>query len=222
MNDNTATKLLLLSEISASKNKAEHHLNNEIEQNIESVLKESRSLYWQVLDTSRNKEIDDNYLGVIEKAMEYLHCTSEAIVEHNQSINTKPVHINYHPEEKGGKLVRKLAAFLPLSFHDVQRSWNEFSEVHSFKLFFSVLGACLTLLLGEFNTLSWVFIGLTVAHFISRLWANNYRRETDQYIQFNRNIQIFIHPYFWLFVGNMLSQVISFDGLPEGTFMHCY
>ncbi|WP_242272366.1 phage holin family protein [Bacillus cereus group sp. BfR-BA-01538] len=120
--------------------------------------------------------------------------------------------------KNGGDGMRNVAAGFPIvEFKEVKKSWDNFTDAPSIKLTFTVVGSILTLLLGTFSTLHWVLLIMTVIHFLMRHVANKYQGN-DSYVTFSRNIQLFLWPYILLVVINTLSKIISFDGLPDGTF----
>ncbi|MDG0053068.1 phage holin family protein [Paenibacillus sp. P2(2022)] len=188
-----------------------------IEKKIEYVLNETRSVYWQVLNASDQSKIKYEHEEMLKIASNFIESTNK-LIEEQKVIKTKEKHIYKHPMVRGEKLMRNIASFFPfVGMSELSRYFSDFVAVPSIKLFFVLLGAVITLLFGQFTTLNWVFVSLTVAHFISRVWANRYHTPND-YIKFNRTVQIFILPYFWLFIGNVLSKFVSFDGLPDNTF----
>lgn len=190
---------------------------NELENDIESVMRATQALYWSISKSKdRKNEINPDFLHILKIANDYVKLSYNELSS-AQVLNNKKKHIIYQPEERVEGVMKKAAAIIPfVSLSELQKSWNLLIETPGKKVLFTFLGSVLSLLFGTASILHWVFVTLTVAHFISRHWANKHRQQND-YITFNKSIQYFILPYFWLVIGTQISYIVSLDGLPEGT-----
>ncbi|MDH4419972.1 phage holin family protein [Bacillus cereus] len=142
----------------------------------------------------------------------------EVTAAYSASIKKSSHNILQKPFQKVGDSMKNFAAGFPLvEFQEIKKSWNNFIDAPTIKLFFTVIGSVLTLLLGTFSVLHWALLVMTTVHFLMRHIANKYQ-ENDSYVTFYRNVQLFLWPYLLLVVINTLSKFVSFDGLPDGTF----
>ncbi|HDR4512947.1 TPA: phage holin family protein [Bacillus cereus] len=121
------------------------------------------------------------------------------------------------PLKNGGSGMRNVAAGFPLlELKELKQYFSTFVETPSYKVFFTIMGSALTLIFGSFSVLHWLLIVMTVAHFLTRVWANKHK-DQDNYVNFQKNIQLFVWPYILLAISNALTKVLSIDGLPDGT-----
>jgi phage-related holin len=195
----------------------ENNDKDRIEENFELMEKHTLNLFWEIHHSKNNHLLSDERYEAIIKAKELLALCQQQI-ERDRVINPVNEHTYDYSKIRGGARMKKLASVFPfIAVSDISKATSDFAAMPSIKLAFVLLGALLGLLFGELGTFGWVFVVLTVAHFISRIWANSNSDQND-YIKFSKSIQLFILPYFWLAIGNALSQVVSIDGLPEGSF----
>ncbi|MTI67826.1 MAG: phage holin family protein [Firmicutes bacterium] len=198
-----------------------------LEDEIESIMKMTRSTYWDILDIRDKKKIDlnKNSLEELNTAIQYVQLIEEELTRNktkNNEYEDKESHILYQPANKVVKYMNSLLAIFPIiEPKQVKESWNIFISHPKPKLFFTFLGTVLTLLFGTFNILHWVFLVMTIAHFLSRNIANKYKGK-DSYVDFSRNIQLFLWPYLLLIIGNTFNYIVSLNGLPEDTFYCIY
>ena len=119
--------------------------------------------------------------------------------------------------EVGSSMKNYLAGFPFVELEQIEEAWGNFIELKTSKAFITVLGTLYTLLFGAFTLMHWILFVITVLHFLTRFMANKYQ-DKDDYMSFSRNIQLFLWTYILLAVANILSQIVSINGFPEGTF----
>lgn len=183
------------------------------------------------LEISQSRELMANKLDIENMLFSFVEATSidipqgftlitlDGTKEWHKLSSMGNIHQNINPARKVGAAMGSFLSGFPLvSSQELKKSWTNFTEVQTFKAFFVVIGGLYALLLGDFNKLHWALLVFTSLHFILRLLANKHKGH-DDYVSFSRSVQLFLWPYILLAVGNVLSDIISFDGLPEGTFL---
>lgn len=193
-----------------------------VEEKIESLMTQTRELYWYIRNDNKQWEnkFDYSSLGVLETANEYLTLTYDEILKSKTKTNTYiPQHssILYKIQSGDGLALNSMHVFMPiLTVSEIKKTWGSFIDVNPLKICFTLIGTVLFFFFGTFEILDKVLLGMVVFHTIMRLIANRHRG-TDSYISANKNIQLFLWPFILLAVGNLISYIVTFNGLPIGT-----
>lgn len=193
-----------------------------IEDKIESLMTQTRELYWYIRNDDKKweDEFDYNFLGVLETANEYLTLTYDEINKSKLKTNTYiPHHSSILYKIQGGDelALKRMSLFMPiLTIPDINKSWGSFIDINSFKVGFTIVGTILTFLFGVYGMLDKVLIGMVVFHTLMRFVANRHKGN-DSYIDVNKNIQLFLWPFILLAVGNLISYIVVLNGLPPET-----
>ncbi len=172
-------------------------------------------------DDEAKQKLHKGCLSVLETTATYMDLTYEEISGNYTKRHTYSkikTHTLNQPNKKVGDAIMSFFGGFPIiQVNEVKHAWETFIEVRTPKLFYSLLGTIFTLIFGTFSILHWTFFVMTILHFITRHMANHFRNQ-DDYINFQRSIQLFFWPYLLLAGGNALSYIITINGFPEGSF----
>lgn len=194
---------------------------NEIQANIENIMKSTRDLYWSVLKAKQKGDItetfDNAYIGVIEVALKYTELSRNEL----ENLGTESDHLSHimsQPSCEGDStMTKRVAGVSIVPLDELKHAWSNLVEYSNAKAFFTLIGTILSVLIGPLTSVTWAFIVLTIINFIMRMVANKFRKQ-DDYIRLQRNIGMFLWSYTLLAIGNTLGGFVSINGLPNGTF----
>ncbi|SEN86494.1 hypothetical protein SAMN04488134_102129 [Amphibacillus marinus] len=217
--------LRLISNNETRKERKEIHNDNiKIRNGLENLLNYSRSLYWTILEEKEaGNPVNNEFIGLLEKSLEYNQLSGMEIKKegkHNKEMVLPKsfLHRILYPNNKVGVKMRSfLLGFPLLSLNEMKKNWNDFLESPGIRLFFTIFFSSISSLIGGFTAINYTIIVTTSIHFCLRIASN--RVENNDYISFQRSLQLFIWPYVLLALGNALNGIISFNGLPEGIFL---
>lgn len=202
--------------------------HNDFEDKIEELMRDSRTLYWDILDCKVEEidDIDKDYLGVLEMACCYIHSSHDQLCKdlaashtynkENSNILYKVINIFKSGDARNMKYAN--IYFPILTFAEIKHQVNVFKDINMPKIIFAFFASILTFLFGTFALLDKVLIGMACFHFILRCIANK-NKENDKYNRISKNIQLFLWPFILLAVGNLLSYVVIINGVPDGTLL---
>ncbi|QOR34451.1 phage holin family protein [Clostridium sp. 'deep sea'] len=204
----------------ANKNEAE--IKESLIYDIENCMNNSRLLYQAMFDMPDivKKQIEEESLGVLEKAQEYLELTRKEVIvsKSERSVYNNPFGsiMKYIPK-KAGFIMSGIFSDIPyMSVGEMEDSLKSITRLTPLKCFFVTVLTTLTMAFNGFPIAVRSLIGLSIITFITRV-MKAFRLGEDKAVATGNAVVKLVWTYLLLCAFFILSPVISEDYLPKGT-----